>query len=31
MLLKDVHHMSVSHKEISVKSIEPLTAFHDHG
>jgi uncharacterized protein YbjT (DUF2867 family) len=31
MLLKDVHPMSVLHKGMSVKIIEPLTSLHDHG
>jgi hypothetical protein len=31
MLLEDVHSMSVLHKRMSVKLIEPLTSLHDHG
>ena len=31
MLLKDVHPMSVLHKEMSVKLIEALTSLRDHG
>jgi uncharacterized protein YbjT (DUF2867 family) len=31
MLLKDVHPMSVLHKEMSVKPIEALTPLHDYG
>jgi len=31
VLLKDVHPMSVLHKGMSVKLIEPLTSLHDHG
>ena len=30
MLLKDVHPMSVLHKGMSVKLIEPLTSIHEH-